>query len=75
MINNFSFGTAAELCFGRGELDRLPARVGALGKRVLLVRGRNAARSAPVVQALEAAGLALSVIAVEREPDIGLIEA
>ncbi|OXS16544.1 alcohol dehydrogenase [Zobellella denitrificans] len=74
MIRNFGFSTAAELCFGRGEVATLPARVMVLGNRVLVVRGRNAERTAPVITGLEEAGLVLSTFVVEREPDIDLIE-
>ena len=57
----FSFATATEILFGRGQANSAPGRVAALGKRVLLVRGGNPTRSEALAQ-----GLAVQALEVDR---------
>lgn len=71
----FSFMTATEILFGRGQAARAAARITALGKRVLLVHGASAARADWLHAALLAAGAEVSRLAVPHEPDMPLIEA
>lgn len=71
----FAFATATEILFGRGQADAAPARIAALGRRVLLVHGATAARSAGLRQGLRAAGCEVTAVAVPSEPDMALIEA
>lgn len=75
MPNPFAFATATEILFGRGQSAAAPARVAALGRRVLLVYGRDASRSAALAQGLRAAGCEVTGLSVAREPDVALIEA
>lgn len=70
----FSFATATEILFGRGQADSAPGRVAALGKRVLLVRGGNPTRSEALAQGLAAAGCAVERFAVTEEPDTAIID-
>ena len=72
---NFAFATAAEIRFGRGQAAKAAPAIAALGRRVLLVMGANAARADWLAEALEGAGCTLSRFAVPREPDVALIEA
>ncbi|MGL4281070.1 MAG: iron-containing alcohol dehydrogenase [Albidovulum sp.] len=71
----FSFMTATEVLFGRGQAAHAAARITALGKRVLLVHGASAARADWLHAALLAAGAEVSRLAVPHEPDMPLIEA
>lgn len=71
----FSFATATEIRFGRGEALRAVSDLVALGQRILLVHGRNAARSLWLVEALQAAGSAVTGFSVSGEPDLEMIEA
>lgn len=75
MPQPFAFATATEILFGRGQAAQAPARVAALGRWVLLVHGRDPARSATLARDLTAAGCSVATFAVPHEPDMALIEA
>lgn len=70
----FSFMTATEIVFGRGTAATAAPRIAALGGRVLLVHGRDAARADWLVQGLAACGVAVARLAVASEPDVAMIE-
>ncbi|TNB91430.1 iron-containing alcohol dehydrogenase, partial [Paracoccus marcusii] len=44
MPQPFAFATATEILFGRGQAAMAAGRVAALGRRVLLVHGRDPGR-------------------------------
>ena len=71
----FSFMTATEIIFGRGQAGQAVARIAALGPRVLLVHGRNPDRADWLCDALTASGTAIARFAVPGEPDMDMIEA
>jgi alcohol dehydrogenase class IV len=71
----FTFSGPRQILFGRGKASELPARCTQLGQRVLLVRGKNAARTRPLLQALVAAGLQVDEVAIEHEPTIEVVTA
>ena len=71
----FSFMTATEILFGRGQAGQAVAKIAALGPRVLLVHGRNPDRADWLCGALRAAGTAVARFAVPGEPDMDLIAA
>ena len=71
----FSFMTATEILFGRGQTGQAVAKIAALGPRVLLVHGRNPDRADWLCDALRAAGTAVARFAVPGEPDMDLIAA
>ncbi|WP_405403668.1 iron-containing alcohol dehydrogenase [Paracoccus sp. Ld10] len=73
MPQPFAFATATEILFGRGQAAQAAARVAALGRRVLLVHGRDPARSASLARALADMGCSVATFAVPREPDMALI--
>jgi alcohol dehydrogenase class IV len=75
MVSPFSFATAPEILFGRGQAAQAPERVRALGRRVFLVQGGTAERSDGLAAALAGAGCAVERFAVGHEPDVVLIEA
>ncbi|MCZ0962829.1 iron-containing alcohol dehydrogenase [Paracoccus benzoatiresistens] len=74
MVQPFAFATATEILFGRGQAGLAVARVVGLGRRVLLVHGRDSARAAWLADGLAGQGCAVAGFAVPREPDIALIE-
>ncbi|MCG6903261.1 MAG: iron-containing alcohol dehydrogenase, partial [Rhodobacter sp.] len=74
MIAPFTFATATEIRFGRGTAAEAPTRIAALGPRVLLVHGANAARADWLAGALADAGCMTNRLAVPHEPDTVLIE-
>lgn len=75
MTSPFAFATATEILFGRGQAAVAPARVAALGRRVLLVQGRTATRADWLADALLRAGCEVTRFSVRAEPDLPLIEA
>ena len=75
MPQPFAFATATEILFGRGQAAMAAGRVAALGRRVLLVHGRDPSRSAALAHDLSAAGCSVATFAVPHEPDMALIEA
>lgn len=75
MANPFSFATATEILFGRGQAAIAAERIAVFGSRVLLVHGRNPARSDRLRSDLAARGCAITGYPVASEPDIAVIEA
>ena len=71
----FSFMTATEILFGRGQAGQAVAKIAALGPRVLMVHGRNPDRADWLCDALAASGTAVARFAVPGEPDMDLIAA
>lgn len=71
----FSFMTATEILFGRGQAAQAAGRVAGLGRRLLLVHGATAARAEWLLRALTDAGAEVRGFAVPHEPDMALIEA
>ncbi|PWL33421.1 iron-containing alcohol dehydrogenase [Marivita sp. XM-24bin2] len=74
MLPAFSFVTATEIRFGRGEARHAVPEMAGLGRRFLLVHGRDAARSAWIVDALTAEGYHVTGFAIPGEPDVAMIE-
>lgn len=72
---SFSFLTATEILFGRGQAAEAAPRAASLGKRVALVHGAKAERADWLADALEAAGCSVTRLSIPREPDMPLIEA
>lgn len=72
---SFSFLTATEILFGRGQAAEAAPRTASLGKRVALLQGAGAQRADWLAAALEAEGCIVTRISVPREPDVPLIEA
>lgn len=71
----FSFMTATEILFGRGQARQAVAKIAALGPRALLIHGRNPDRADWLGDALNDAGTAVARFAVPEEPDMDLIAA
>jgi alcohol dehydrogenase class IV len=70
----FEFATATRIVFGAGKLAELPLYVQQLGvTRVLLVVGRQLARSEGVRDALLRANLTLHTFSVAGEPSVDLV--
>ncbi|HQU68846.1 MAG TPA: iron-containing alcohol dehydrogenase [Albidovulum sp.] len=74
-IPAFSFMTATEILFGRGQAAQASGRIAALGRRVLMVHGATPARAEWLRHALAEAGAEVGNFAVPHEPDMALIEA
>lgn len=69
----FEFATAARIVFRCGAIADLAGLAREFGRRALLVVGRNADRAAPVVAALESAGIDCIVFSVPGEPTLDCV--
>ncbi len=69
----FEFATAGRIVFGAGAIGTLGSEAAALGRRALLVGGRNLERSGPARRLLEAQGVAVEWVSVDREPTVGIV--
>ena len=75
MQTAFSFSTATEILFGRGQMSEAVERIILLGKRVLLVHGKDPRRSNGLLHELSDKGCDVARFSVAGEPDISMIEA
>jgi len=71
----FEFATATRVVFGAGALAQLGPAAAAMGRRALLVTGRDIDRAQPAAQVLQAAGLTVQIYPVPGEPSTGDVEA
>jgi alcohol dehydrogenase class IV len=69
-MNPFEFLSAGRIVFGSGAAKSLGERAARLGKRVLLVTGKNQERTAPLAAILRHAGLELETLSVSGEPRV-----
>jgi len=69
----FEFATATRIAFGAGAVRDAAPAARAFGRRALVVTGASADRVAPLVQALETAGVAGIRFAAAGEPTIKLV--
>jgi len=69
----FEFATATKILFGTGTLAEVAPLARELGRRVLVVTGRNAARAARLLDDLAAANLPTIRCAVPHEPTTELV--
>ncbi len=72
-MTTFSFATAGRILFGPGVVRQAAVQAKALGRRALLVTGRNRGRAGHLAHDLRAAGIALEYIQVTHEPDVDLV--
>lgn len=77
-INAFAFARMPEIHFGVGSLTKLPALLGARGKRVLLVTGsssfRRTAHYERLMADLSAAGITAFQVSVSGEPSPAFVD-
>ena len=71
----FEFATATRIVFGAGALREAGPAARAFGRRAFVVTGRQSDRAAPLLETLEAAGVAATVYALTGEPTTGAIAA
>lgn len=64
----FEFATTTRIVFGPGTLQQLPSAVRELGRRPLLVTGRNPARAQPALDLLASASLSAATFSIVNEP-------
>ncbi len=69
----FEFATASRICFGPGAAAEAVEHAAALGRRALLVTGRDARRAEPWRARLQERGVSTTVFSVPGEPTLGLV--
>ena len=65
---SFEFATATRIIFGSGTLSQIGTIARDLGRRALIVTGRDTTRALPLIQLLEKAGIASISFLVTGEP-------
>ena len=73
-ISRFEFATAARIVFGGGTVGEAGGAATALGRRALVVTGRNADRPALLFRSLAASGVATVTFVTSGEPTIAHIQ-
>jgi alcohol dehydrogenase class IV len=71
---NFEFATAARIIFGAGAIQQVGPAVRPLGRRALVVTGRNPERANQLLALLATSGIATATFAVAGEPEIGTVD-
>ena len=66
----FEFASAGRIVFGSSSSKSLGERCAKLGRRALVITGKDALRSAPLVRQLKLAGLELQTFSVAGEPRV-----
>jgi len=69
MLSAFSLVTPTEIVFGRGLVAQLNQRAASLGKRALIVHGRNPGRLAETFESLKDVDVD-QTLEIEKEPDL-----
>ena len=70
----FEFATATRIVFGAGAVAQIGANVKNLGRRALVVTGKNPARAEKLLTKLSASGLGAATFSVAGEPEISTVE-
>ena len=71
---HFEFATASKIVFGNHVSGKLPELLAGMGKRVLLVTGKNTARHQPFIDLLSEAGFIVIIYQIVSEPTIEIID-
>jgi alcohol dehydrogenase class IV len=69
----FEFATATRIIFGAGRVREIGSLAKSLGTHALVVAGRNATRTQPVITALGVEGMSASVFATAGEPEVDTV--
>ncbi|MGD9100388.1 MAG: iron-containing alcohol dehydrogenase [Anaerolineae bacterium] len=70
----FEFATATRIIFGTGTLREIGPLAAEMGRRALVVTGREAARAEPLLEALSAEGIGSAIFAVQGEPTTEIVQ-
>jgi alcohol dehydrogenase class IV len=70
----FEFATATRIVFGAGSSGKIAAEAKALGRRALVVTGKNSRRAEKLIADLATAGIAPVTFSVAGEPEISTVE-
>jgi len=71
---NFEFATASRIIFGAGAINQIGQQVKDIGRRALVVTGRNPQRADRLLTILSASGVEATTFTVAGEPEISTVE-
>jgi len=71
---NFEFATATRIVFGAGAVNQVGANVKYLGRRALVVTGKNSARAEKLLTSLSASDIGAATFSIAGEPEISTVE-
>jgi alcohol dehydrogenase class IV len=71
----FEFSTARRIVFGPGTAEQVPSLIAGYGQRPFLVTGATPDRLAPLLEALDARDLDVTVFSVSGEPTVESVQA
>ncbi|MCG6973128.1 MAG: iron-containing alcohol dehydrogenase [Desulfobacterales bacterium] len=72
-MKRFEFAAASRIIFGRGTLKEVPALAAQMGRRLMVVTGKNTERAAGLLGLIKAASLQTFTFAITGEPTIEMI--
>lgn len=75
MPTTFEFASPQRIAFGPGTSRQAGAMARGLGRRALVVTGRDPSRAAPILERLEAEGIATAVYPIAGEPTTDMVRA
>ncbi len=70
----FEFATATRIIFGAGAVREVGPLAKEMGRRALVVTGRNPSRAAPLLAQLRVQGIETSTFSVAGEPEISTVQ-
>src|SRR4030042_2643781 len=71
----FEFSTPTRILFGPGAVQEVAPAAKALGERALVVTGGDPGRAGPLVEQLQAQGIAVAAFSVPGEPTLERVRA
>ncbi len=74
MEARFEFATAARIVFGAGAVNGIGGIAGELGRRALVVTGRDVQRAERVLAGLHSAGVSTVTLPVTGEPELATVD-
>jgi alcohol dehydrogenase class IV len=74
MSASFEFATATRIIFGSGRLREIGTLAKQLGKRAIIVTGRDQTRARPLLTVLNPAGVESSLFSVAGEPEVSTVQ-
>ena len=69
----FEFASAGRIIFGPGTIGEIGDLAAVMGRRALLVTGKNVDRAAPVIEQLKVQGITIAQFSIPGEPTTDLV--
>jgi len=70
----FEFATADRIIFGAGTIQKVGALAKKMGRKALIVLGKDVSRAERLIENLHSSGLITQVLQVESEPDVSEVQ-